>query len=318
MIRHKQRVTLFQKAIDTCVSSNDVVVEIGTGLGTYSFFAVKSGARRVYAIEENDIIRVARELARKNKLSERITFVQGDSTEVVLKEKGDVLIFEDFSSFFLGSGLEELMQDALKRHITEEAIVIPQAAFLYVAPVENAKLWSDSLILENDGFQSYGLDFGILRKLMLNRQHSKQTTSASLLSGPVMVQSIDLKQTQSYLFDEIFKVKMNRCGTLHGLLGWFDLKLIESVYLSNAPSNPESTWGQVFFPFSMPLPVRRNETVTLRLACSRSRAARDVWWTWQGSTRLGLAENSSFQGVSFSVDDLRGREPDRRLQVRAG
>ena len=98
MIRHKQRVTLFQDAIDTCVSSNDVVVEIGTGLGTYSFFAVKSGARRVYAIEENDIIRVARELARKNKLSERITFVQGDSTEVVLKEKGDVLIFEDFSS----------------------------------------------------------------------------------------------------------------------------------------------------------------------------------------------------------------------------
>src|SRR5262249_35906114 len=92
LIKRRQRVRAFQSALRSCVRSGDVVEEIGTGLGTYSFFAAQAGARRVYAIEKERVIQVALELAARNGLEDKITFLRGDSTEIVLPEKADVLV----------------------------------------------------------------------------------------------------------------------------------------------------------------------------------------------------------------------------------
>ena len=88
-----------------------------------------------------------------------------------------------------------------------------------------------------------------------------------------------------------------------GLAGWFDLQLTENHILSNAPSNLESTWGQVFFPFSTPLQAEAGEIVTLRVSCVRSARTRDLWWTWQASAASGLADNRSFQGIPLNIGD---------------
>ena len=48
----KHRIRAFQSALQSAVRPGDVVVEIGAGVGTYSFFAAQSGAKRVYAIEK--------------------------------------------------------------------------------------------------------------------------------------------------------------------------------------------------------------------------------------------------------------------------
>ena len=37
LIGAKERITAFQSALQSCVRTGDVVVEIGAGLGTYSF-----------------------------------------------------------------------------------------------------------------------------------------------------------------------------------------------------------------------------------------------------------------------------------------
>jgi protein arginine N-methyltransferase 1 len=274
-------------------------VEIGAGLGTYSFFAAQAGAKRVYGIEKERVVQVAEKLAARNGLTEQVTFVEGYSTEVTLPEKGDVLIMEDFSSLFVRRGVEELMRDALERHLKKDCIVIPQAVSLYVAPVEDAQLWKSCLNLEDENYRLYGLDLGVLREMMLDSPHVRKIQPPALLAEPVPFKTIDLKQTQSYLFDEVLRVKLDRSGTMHGLAAWFDLSLTPSLVLSNAPSNPESTWGQIFFPFSNPLKAEEGETITVRLACARSSRTRDIWWTWQTSAASGLADNRSFQGIAL-------------------
>jgi protein arginine N-methyltransferase 1 len=288
-----------------------VVVEIGAGLGTYSFFAARSGARRVYGIEREGVIRVAEELAARNGLAGHITFVRGDSTEVVLPEKADVLVLEDFSSLFLRRGLEEVVRDALDRHLREGGIVIPQAVSLCIAPVGDAALWKGLLNLEDESYRLYGLDLGLLRQMMLDNPHVRAIEAQSLLADPVIFKTIELKQAQSYLFDEVVAVKIVRSGTMYGLAGWFDLTLTPDVVLSNAPANPESVWRQVFFPFSNPLTVTEGETVTLRLSCARSSGTRDIWWTWQAAAASGSAFNCSFQGIPFRADqqDARRHRP---------
>src|SRR5262249_7603858 len=302
LIKGKQRILAFQSALRSSVRAGDVVVEIGAGLGTYSFFAAQSGAKRVYAIEKERVVQVAQELAIRNGLAQQITFVPGVSTEIVLPEKGDVLVLEDFSSLFVRRGIEEIVHDALDRHLKEDGIVIPQAVTLCGAPVGDLALWKTCLNLEDVSYRLYGLDFALLRRMMLDSPHVRTIDRHALLAEPIAFKTIDLKGTKSYLFDEVLVSKIDRSGTLYGLAGWFDLQLANGVGISNAPGNAESTWNQVFFPFSNPLKVNQGETVMLKLSCTRSSRTRDIWWTWQASAASGSADNRSFQGVPLPRD----------------
>jgi len=299
MIKKAERIRAFQSAIQATVHKDDVAVEIGSGLGTYSFFAARCGARRVYAIERERVIEVAEELAAKNGLAERIAFIRADSTETTLPEQADVLIIEDFSSLFLRRGLEELVRDALARHLKPGGITVPHAVCLYVAPVGDASLWHSVVSLEEDRYQLYGLDLTVLREMMLASPHVRKIEPEALLGTPTAFKTIVLKQQESYLFDEVLTVVVNKSGAMYGLAGWFDLKLTDSVHLSNGPASQESVWRQVFFPFAGPLNITAGEIVTLRLSCARSSRTRDLWWTWQGSGASGSAHGSSFQGVTF-------------------
>jgi protein arginine N-methyltransferase 1 len=304
----KHRIRAFQSALQSAVRPGDVVVEIGAGVGTYSFFAARSGAKRVYAIEKARVIQVAEGLAARNGLAEKITFVAGDSMEVVLPEKGDFLVLEHFSSLFVRRGIEELMHDALERHLKEGCRIMPQAVSLFMAPIGDEKLWKTCLTLEDDNYLLCGLDLSLLRQMMLDSPHVRAIEPQALLAEPQTFKTINLKQSESYLFDEVLAVRIDRSGTMYGIAGWFDLQLTETLVLSNGPSNPDSTWAQVFFPFSNPLSVTQGETVTLRLSCTRSAHTRDIWWTWQASASSGLADNRSFQGVPLPRGSLRSHD----------
>jgi len=304
MIKKAERVRAFQSAIRASVRADDVVVEIGSGLGTYSFFAAQSVAKRVYAIERERVIEVAQELAARNGLSERITFIRADSADLVLPEKADVLILEDFSSLFLRRGLEELVRDALERHVKEGAIILPHAVSLNLAPVGDEALWHGVLNLEDERYHLYGLDLRVLREMMLASPHVRQIELDALLAAPQVFKTVVLNQQDSFLFDEVLSATVTRAGMMHGLAGWFDLALTNEVRLSNAPTSSDSVWHQVFFPFTTPLPVRAGEVVHLRLSCARSSTTRDLWWTWQASAPSGSAHNCSFQGIPFRPSPL--------------
>jgi protein arginine N-methyltransferase 1 len=45
-----------KKAIHEVVKEGDIVADIGTGSGILAFFAIPARARRVYAVEQGDIV----------------------------------------------------------------------------------------------------------------------------------------------------------------------------------------------------------------------------------------------------------------------
>src|SRR5437870_11229737 len=66
MIADRVRMEAYMQALRSAVRPGGVVVDIGTGTGIFALLACRFGARRVYAIEPNDAIQVAREIARAN------------------------------------------------------------------------------------------------------------------------------------------------------------------------------------------------------------------------------------------------------------
>lgn len=89
MIGFKSRMSAYARALEAHVVAGSVVLDIGAGTGILSFLACRAGASKVYAVESEDIVQLARETAADNGLSSRIEFIQGLSTEIELPEKVD-------------------------------------------------------------------------------------------------------------------------------------------------------------------------------------------------------------------------------------
>src|ERR1044071_5628357 len=86
------RMGAYERALRHVVKPGSVVVDIGTGTGILSLLACAFGARRVYAIEPDDAIGVAHEIASASGYADRIRFIQERSTHVCLPERADVVV----------------------------------------------------------------------------------------------------------------------------------------------------------------------------------------------------------------------------------
>src|SRR5438874_1025018 len=88
MIEDSARVECYSRALSrTIVPQSSVVLDIGAGTGIVTSLACRHGARKVFAIEPDNIIILAREAARAGGYADRVEFIQGLSTGVDLLEE---------------------------------------------------------------------------------------------------------------------------------------------------------------------------------------------------------------------------------------
>ena len=144
MIEDAVRTPAYLAALEQAVRPGSVVVEIGTGTGFFAIIAARLGARRVYAIESDTSIRLAREVAALNGCADRIEFIEALSTDVTLPEQGDVLL-SDLRGVLptLGVHIPSIV-DARARLLKPGGIQIPSEDTLWMALLESPRQWPRS------------------------------------------------------------------------------------------------------------------------------------------------------------------------------
>lgn len=91
----RKRTLAFRNAIKKTVRQGNVVADMGTGSGILAMFAADAGAKRVYAIENDQKnFRALKDTISLNGYEEIITLIKGDATTAHLPEKVDVIIGE--------------------------------------------------------------------------------------------------------------------------------------------------------------------------------------------------------------------------------
>lgn len=127
MIKDTIRTGSYQRAImnNPEVFKDKIVLDIGCGTGILSIFAARAGAKHVYGIEFADIADYAREIVRKNNLSEKITIIKSKVEEAVLPvPKVDIIISEWMGYFLLYESMLDTVLYARDKWLNPDGYVI--------------------------------------------------------------------------------------------------------------------------------------------------------------------------------------------------
>ena len=282
MIADRVRMDPYALALKAVITNESVVLDLGAATGIHSLLACKFGARKVYALEPNDAIHLARKLAQINGFSDRIDFIQDSSTNVTLPEKVD-LIVSDLRGVLPLFGLHiPTIIDARERHLAPGGVLIPRRDTLWAALVEVPYLYKE--LIEPWDFP-YGFSMAPAKELALSNWSdfdSKTTQSRNLLTEPQRWAELDYTTIgDSNVFSQELNQETIRKGTAHGWLVWFDCELSDGIGFSNGPHERRvaTVYGRAFFPLLEPVKVAMGDSVALEI---QARLKGDEYiWQWQ-------------------------------------
>lgn len=124
----EKRTKSFIKAIKKTVKDGDVVLEAGCGTGILSIVAADSGAKKVYAIEQNKLLipQLKKNIAKLG-FGDVIEVIDCEATKVTIPEKVDVLICEMICGGLIDEPQIPVMNHLLK-FLKKGGLVIPSSA----------------------------------------------------------------------------------------------------------------------------------------------------------------------------------------------
>lgn len=313
MIADSVRMKAYTHALRQAIKPGDVVIDIGTGTGIFALLACKYGASRVYAIEPNENIRLARKLAMENQVSDRIEFIQNLSTRVHLGEKADVIISDLRGILPLLEMHIPAIMDARARLLRPGGKLIPRKDTLYVCIVEAPELYSEYADPWEAG--SYDLNLKIAHDFSMNKWSYGRVKAEQALTLPQSWGALEYDTVASPHMRGAAAQEIVREGMAHGLMIWFDAELTDGIGFSNAPDSEEhpEVYGSAFFPFLRPVPVSENDVA--RIDIRAVLVGNEYTWCWDtdilssGNAIKASFRQSTFYGTIFSPEDLRKRQP---------
>lgn len=311
MIGDKLRFPPYAEAIQRSVSPGDAVVDLGSGPGVFALLACRAGARRVFAIDFDGVVDFGRQLAAANGFSDRIEFIRGDSRQIHLPEKANVIVSDLRGSLPYFAQAIESLNDARKRFLAEGGILIPARDTLYAALIEDPAYY-ESITGPWSGMKD--LDLSSSLPVVLNGIYRKQLKPEQILSNGKEWCSLDYKAGASSRGSGSVSLKVKRNGTAHGIGVWFETQLVDGVGFSTIPSGTDTVYGHGFLPWLEPVALAEGEEVTVELHADP--VSSDYVWRWE--SRIPSCngrparhfQQSTFFGANFSPSSLRKRAAD--------
>lgn len=141
MLKDSNRTRAYQQAIENNPQDfkDKIVLDIGCGTGILSIFAARAGAKHVYAIENAEIAHFAREIIKRNGLSDKITVIKGKMEEIELPVKSvDIIISEWMGYFLLYESMLDCVLWARDKYLNKKTgKMLPDTATVYIAAIED-------------------------------------------------------------------------------------------------------------------------------------------------------------------------------------
>ncbi len=288
MVFDDVRNRLYVEALKKIITPDSVVLDLGAGLGIHGLSAAAMGARKVYLVEPEPVVRLAMEVARLNEVADRVVVLEGKIEDLKLPESVDVIVSVFTGNLLFSEDLLPSLFHARDQYLKPGGHLVPDLAELVIVPVAAPELHSKHI--ERWARPSMTLDFSPVRRFAANEVMSLRREDASMqrLTDEVAITSIDMRTAQNAdcLAEASCEVKVP--GLCHGLLCWIRIRL-DNQWLSTDPAGAEVHWSPTMLPLDPPMPLRKGESI--KVAVQRPTHGD---WTWSITAAAGSQRHSSF------------------------
>lgn len=271
MLNDRVRNQAFAHAISQLDLRGKTVLDIGAGSGLLSMLAARHGAAHVYACEMiAPIADKAIEIIAKNGYADRITLIPKISYDirvgVDMPHRADVLLSETIDCGFVGEGFLGALRHARAELLHPDAALVPCSFALEGALLESDDVFHLNRTGDFEGFSLTGFNELSTQGYFPVRL---DTWQYRLLSAPRRFIALDLNSYSFAPISKTLELTATTSGHVHGVVFWFDTRLIPGVTLSNALNGNTSHWMQAFACFEQPIAVAVGDEVAVQLTLSQ-------------------------------------------------
>src|SRR5215475_11131273 len=301
----------YAQALRKVIGPETVVLDLGAGIGIHGLMAAKLGARRVYLVEQEDIIAIADENVRANGMQNVVSCIHGRIENVQLPERVDVIVSVLTGNFLLTEDLIPSLLHARDRFLKPGGAMIPSEATMSVVPVSASTLHETEIACWS--IPEHDVDLGRARPYAANTVlfRNRDMEETRELAEPVPVHTLDFRHGDYTALNADVRVPITESGTCHGWAGWFVMKLGDQ-YLSTSPRARRTHWSSAFLPLDPPLAVEAGEQVEFRLM----RAPFDEW-AWKMKSRHGSQQHSTLFSMPVKASTLKKAAVDHVPELTA-
>jgi amino acid adenylation domain-containing protein len=240
----------YKVAINQLVKDK-VVVEIGTGKDAIlSRFCVEAGAKKVYAIEiGEEAYRQAEANINNLGLSDKITLIHGDATQVNLPELADICVSEIMGTIAGSEGVTVILNDA-RRFLKQDGVMIPFKAITKIAPaclpdelLDNPRFTELTAYYTEQVFEEVGYPFDL--RLCINK-----FPKSNIISNVENFENLDFTRFVAPEYCHEVSFTINKDSRLDGFLLWLSLETVPGEVIDIL--DHEYSWLPVYFPVFYP------------------------------------------------------------------
>lgn len=247
------------------------VLDIGAGSGLLSLMAARAGAQRVVACEmEPMIAEMAQRIVATNGYADRITVHAKPSTELAigaeLDRPADILVSEILSSDLLTEKVLDTFEDAHRRLLAPDAIVVPRAASAVGCLVASETLAEYAHVGEVSGFDLSAFTAFAPQRLPIHGT----MTGWQRLSDDVELVRLDLTRHKHDATLARLPIPVTASGRAIGIVQWMHIDLWPGVTFDNHPQGySDGGWLQILHSFPEPIDVVAGETLDIAVGHDR-------------------------------------------------
>jgi protein arginine N-methyltransferase 1 len=307
LLADRERLASFERAVIGAVKPGDVVVDLGAGIGLLSLLACRAGARKVYAIEPDEVGELAKRLFAVNGVAGKVELLRKASWYVSLPEFADIVMGDVFRGGLHTTGLRQVV-DARTRMLKSGGVLLPRRLRVMAAPVHappeheaRVSMWGDL----------YGFDFSSVRKIATGRAGPAKFAPGELATRPEILLEIDLARGSGPEWRGRATFELARSAVVHGLAFWLRTELATGEEISDGPVHPTESRGQQFVPFGDAITVHASGTIEVEVAIDTGRSA----WSWTVVARSEQGRELSRLVYAASHDDGVEMIPESRRLV---
>lgn len=259
LLRDRIRNRAFARALAHRVAPGADVLDIGSGSGIWAVLAARRGARRVVAVEREELlVPVIERMALDNGVSDRVRVVRASAADLDFGPEFDVVISETVGGVAFDEDIVPILAMARARFLRPGGTLIPEGLSLRAAPVA-WRVRPQARPLVTTAFD----------ELLSQVARPVEGARLELRARPATLVAVRLGETQETpdLSSRTASWPVRDGATVDGLAVWTHVALTDRVSLD---TRVDTNWQPTFCPLD-PLgrgPGRLDVRIDLRLCFS--------------------------------------------------